>query len=245
MYSVAIIDDNRATADMLATAVDWRAVRCAVAGVAYDGVRGRALILQKKPDIIIADIRMPGLDGLQMIDLTRKICPQSKVIYISAYDDFAYVQKALELKAFDYLLKPFDNDRLMRIVRRLIEETETPDEPSGEEIEKGSLITSRILAYIRDHPSEPLSLQALAQQFELSPSYISTLVKKNSGRNYLDWVIEARMKLARRLLRDPAYRIEEIASVVGYKNYISFYNVFVKSVGLSPSEYRNGIGAPP
>ena len=94
MYSVAIVEDNRATADMLAASIAWDSIRCEVVGVAYNGVDGRALITQKKPDIIIADIRMPGMDGLQMIELTRKISPKSKVIYISAYDDFYYAKKS-------------------------------------------------------------------------------------------------------------------------------------------------------
>ena len=88
MYSVVIVEDNRATADMLATAVDWQSVGCQVAGVAYNGQRGRLLILQTKPDIIIADIRMSGMDGLTMIESIQSLSPASKVIYISAYNDF-------------------------------------------------------------------------------------------------------------------------------------------------------------
>lgn len=234
------MDDNRATADMLAAAIAWDKLQCAVVGVAYDGVSGRALIIQKKPDIVIADIRMPGMDGLQMVELTRRISPKTKVIYISAYDDFHYAKKALDLRAYHYMLKPFDNEKLIRVVQRIIEETEAPEGPAPAKIEGGSLITSRILDYIRDNPGEQLSLQALAQHFELTSSYISTLIKKNTGKNYLEWVVESRISLAKRLLRDPNYRIEEIASVVGYKNYISFYNIFVKNTGVSPRDYRNG-----
>ncbi|MEA5014205.1 MAG: response regulator [Candidatus Limiplasma sp.] len=242
MYSVVVMDDNRATADMLAFAIDWNAVGCEVAGVAYDGIHGRLLIAQKKPDIIITDIRMPGMNGLEMIETARDLSPHSKVIYISSYDEFAYAKKALDLRAFDYLLKPFENDKLVRIVQRIIEEKETPTKPEPDTAAGYSLIVSRILRYIQENPSRQLSLQALSRHFDLTPSYISTLIKKETGRNYLDWVTQARMKLAKRLLLDPTYRIEEIASVVGYKNYVSFYNVFVRYMGLSPSDYRNGGG---
>ena len=238
VYSVVIVEDNRATADMLATTVDWHSVGCEVAGVAYNGQRGRLLILQSKPDIIIADIRMSGMDGLTMIESIQSLSPASKVIYISAYNDFEYVKKALDLRAFDYLLKPFDNDKLLRIVQRIIEEKEQPQEPSPD-VDCGSLSVSSILSYIRKNPSESLSLQSLSAHFDLSPNYISHLIKKHTGRNYLDWVIDARLSLAKKLLRDPSYRLEEIAAVVGYKNYISFYNVFVRREGISPSEYRN------
>ena len=150
-------------------------------------------------------------------------------------------KKALDLRAYNYILKPFNNEKLVRVVQHIIEEAEGVQESvDTEKVEGGSLITVRILDYIRENPSEQLSLQALAQHFELSPSYISTLVKKHSGKNYLEWVTEARIALAKQLLRDANYRIEEIASVVGYKNYISFYNVFVKNTGKSPRDYRNG-----
>ena len=152
MYSVVIVEDNRATADMLATTVDWQSMGCQVAGVAYNGQRGRLLILQTKPDIIIADIRMSGMDGLTMIESIQSLSPASKVIYISAYNDFEYVKKALELRAFDYLLKPFDNDKLLRIVQRIIEEKEQPQE-LPEEVDCGSLSVSSILSYIRKTPA--------------------------------------------------------------------------------------------
>lgn len=237
MYTVVIVEDNRATADMLATAIDWNSVNCEVTGVAYNGQRGRMLILQSKPDIIISDIRMPGMDGMTMVETIQAVSPGSKVIYISAYNDFEYVKKALDLRAFDYLLKPFDNDKLLRIVQRIIEEKEQPQEI--ETVDCGSLSVSSILSYIRNNPSEPLSLQSLSAHFDLTPNYISYLIKKHTGRNYLEWVVDARIALAKKLLRDPTYRLEEIATVVGYKNYISFYNVFVKHEGVSPSDYRH------
>ena len=238
IYTIVIVEDNRATADMLATTIDWRGIGCEVVGVAYNGQRGRMLILQNRPDIIIADIRMPGMDGLSMVEAVNTISPHSKVIYISAYDDFKYVKKALELRAFDYLLKPFENGKLVRIVQRIIEEKEKPKEP--EAIDCSSPSVASILSYIRNNPSESLSLQSLSDHFDLTPNYISYLIKKHTGRNYLDWVIEARIDLAKKLLHDPTYRLEEIAAVVGYKNYISFYNVFVKHEGVSPSDYRHG-----
>lgn len=238
MYTVVIVEDNRATADMLATSIDWQSVGCKVVGVAYNGQKGRMLILQNKPDIIIADIRMPGLDGLTMVETIQAVSPGSKVIYISAYNEFEYVKKALDLRAFDYLLKPFDNDKLLRIVQRIIEEKQQPSEP--ETVDCGSLSVSTILSYIRNNPSEPMSLQSLSAHFDLSPNYISYLIKKHTGRNYLEWVIDARIGLAKKLLKDPTYRLEEIATVVGYKNYISFYNVFVKHEGISPSNFRHG-----
>ena len=239
LYGIAIIDDNKTTADMLAAAIPWDTIGCAVCGVAYDGVQGKRLLEEQHPDIIIADIRMPGMDGLEMVAQVRSILPNSRIIFMSAYDDFAYVQKALHLHAHEYLLKPFENSQLTACVQQLLKEMETESQDADPEFSAYSPVVNHILAYISDHP-ERHSLQETAEHFGFSASYISMLIKKETGDNYMNWVTRAKIRLAKQLLRDPNYRIEEVAEKVGYKNYISFYTMFVKWSGLSPREYRNG-----
>ena len=224
---------------MLSAAIPWESIGCAVCGVAYDGVQGKRLLEKEKPDIIIADIRMPGLDGLEMVSQVRALLPESRIIFMSAYDDFAYARKALHLRAHEYLLKPFENGKLVECVRTLLEEMRPPEEAASKPAY--SALVDSILQYISDHPDRH-SLQETAERFGISASYLSMLIKKETGENYMDYVTRARVRLAKQLLRDPRERIEEIAERVGYRNYISFYTMFVKYVGLSPREYRNGGG---
>jgi len=239
LYLVAIIDDNKATADMLAAAIPWESIGCRVCGVAYDGGSGRQLLIRQRPDIVISDIRMPGMNGLEMLEAVRSLLPDSRIIFMSAYDDFAYVQKALHLRAHEYLLKPFENSQLLSSVRLLTEELSRDRDRTAEQPHVYSALIKNLLAYINEHP-ERHSLEEAAAHFGFSASYISMLIKKETGLNYMDWVTKARVRLAKKLLRDPDYRIEEVAEAVGYRNYTSFYAMFVHNTGLSPREYRNG-----
>ena len=247
MISLVIVDDNLAFAEMISSGIDWAKIGCSVEGVAHDGTKGQALIIAKQPDIIISDIHMPGLDGLKMIEMTRTFSPRSKVIFVSAYDDFAYARKAIAMRACDYLLKPFSKKELVDSVKAVILEMQAvPEreenvqmEEKAEDAGSANLLVDSMLEYVHSHISCPLKLSDLSRHFGISPSYISLLVKKQTGRNYSDWVTQARINYAKQLLRKPTHRIEEIAFLVGYKNYVTFYKVFVKLAGMSPTDYRN------
>lgn len=239
LYKIAVIDDNRAIATMIETTIPWKKLNCVVVGVEYGGLRGKMLIEQQRPDIVIADIHMPGMDGLEMIQFIRAANIRTKVIFISAYDDFSYAQRAIALHASEYLLKPFENEKLIDCVKRVIEEL-APMHPSELEPDARAFRPiDVILQYIKEHPTHS-GLQEVAERFGYSASYLGTMVKKETGINYMEWVIRTRLELSKKLLRDPTYRIEEVASLVGYKNYLSFYHFFVKHAGVSPRDYRNG-----
>jgi len=88
------------------------------------------------------------------------------------------------------------------------------------------------------HVTEGLVLEDVAEQFYVSPNYLSTLIRKETGQTYRQFVIEAKMDMAKQLLNDTRMRVEDIAYAIGYENYISFYNIFKKLEHVSPSEYR-------
>ena len=91
-----------------------------MAGCAYDGKAGRRLIETESPDIVLTDIRMPQMDGLEMIGEIREEYPDCKVIIITGYEEFEYASRAIKLSVFDYLLKPVDNEDVMRSVARAV-----------------------------------------------------------------------------------------------------------------------------
>ena len=82
-------------------------------------------------------------------------------------------------------------------------------------------------------------LSEVAKVVSVNPSYLSSLIKKETGKNFIDIIIEARLEHAKKLLQNPCHRINEVADLSGFKDYAYFYQTFKKHVGLSPKEYRN------
>lgn len=101
-----------------------------------------------------------------------------------------------------------------------------------------SILVSKVLEYVKNHATEGLVLDQVAEQFYVSPNYLSTLIRKETGVTYRQHVINAKLAVAKQMLDDTRMRVEDIAYYVGYENYISFYNIFKKVEKLSPTEYR-------
>jgi len=117
---VVIVEDNPLTVKSLVETIDWASLGCEVVGTAFDGESGRSLILDQKPDILLTDIRMPQCSGLDMIEAVRQEVPDCKVIIITGYDQFQYASRAIKLAVFDYILKPIDNEEVMRSVGKAV-----------------------------------------------------------------------------------------------------------------------------
>lgn len=124
MYTIAIIDDESIIRRGLAQSIGWNDLGYEVVGTASDGEEGLALMKEKKPDIVISDIRMPVLDGLEMVRQARRLRLPCNFILMSGYEEFRYAQCAINLKVEKYLLKPIDNEELLKVVRRVTRQIE-------------------------------------------------------------------------------------------------------------------------
>ncbi|CAM4245475.1 two-component system response regulator YesN [Paenibacillus endophyticus] len=112
MIKVLIVDDESWTRDIIKAFGDWEQLGMVIAGEAEDGQDALRQTEELAPDIIITDMRMPGTDGVQLLQLLNVRFPQIKTIVVSGYDDFQYAKHALRYKAMDYLLKPVDPKEL-------------------------------------------------------------------------------------------------------------------------------------
>lgn len=119
MYRVAVIDDEPMVCRRLAEKVNWGKWDCTIIGTGANGLIGKDLIDRCQPDIVITDVKMPGMDGLQLADYISHNHPGTITIILSGYNDFDYVREAFRHKVYDYLLKPIDNDEFNELMNKV------------------------------------------------------------------------------------------------------------------------------
>lgn len=122
MLKVVLIDDEETIVEGLKVLIDWNSLGFEIAGVAYDGEEGIELIKSVMPEIIITDIRMPILSGLDMIGIVKEFLPYTKIMILSGYSDFDYARQAIEKGASCYLLKPVTREELVDKLTKAMEE---------------------------------------------------------------------------------------------------------------------------
>lgn len=242
MMRVVVVEDEELVRRGIVLAVDWAAVDCVVVGEAANGEEGLAAIRQHQPDLIITDIKMPKLDGIEMVCQLRAEGNTAFVIILTAYSDFTYAQSAVKLGAVDYLLKPFHDGELEDAVARLQRRFQTvtpqsvgPDLPAGTK----SKYVMEALRYIAEHYNDPdISVSSIARSLEISEGHLSHVFKKETGRTLNSYLTHYRIHVAMDLLRNCRSKVYEVAEQVGYRDITYFSSTFKKAVGLSPSEYQ-------
>lgn len=239
MDSVFIVDDEMWIIIGLKKLIEKSGLPFQVIGEANNGVAALEEIEEKNPDVLFTDIRMPGYNGLELMGKLNEKGLSPKVIFISGYADFEYAQSAIRLGAFDYLLKPIEQDKLNEVLERVLSsEGEMQDEPA-EEINPSTI--RLILNEMRQNYTENITLTDLAKKYNISISHLSNLIKEELHLPYSEYITSKRIQKAKELLTDENLSIEEIAERVGYGDYFYFTKVFKKNCGISPSKYRKNL----
>ena len=236
---VLLVDDEIMIREGFKRLFDWEAHDCEVAGEAADGMEALAQIDTLRPDIVIMDINLPIMSGLKVIQLSRIKHPGTAFVIVSGYDDFAYCREALRMQITDYILKPVNYEEFGVCIDNLkisLFRQRVANEEAAEEQEER--VITGITRYLQGHLAEEVSLSVLAEQFHLSPQYISQLFKNEIGVGFLAYLTSIRMEKAKKLLLTTPLSVAEVAEQSGYGDYRVFTKVFKKSEGITPSQYR-------
>ena len=147
MVSLFLVEDEIVMRDGIKCQIDWEKEGIDFVGEASDGELAFPMILETRPDILLTDIKMPFMDGLQLSELVKKELPDTYIIILSGYDEFSYAQKAVSLGVTEYLLKPLPPGKLLECIRRVQEKIER--EKSSQEADWGDELLREQTSYRR------------------------------------------------------------------------------------------------
>jgi two-component system response regulator YesN len=249
VFEVAVVDDE-----------DWvrrgLAAKLARSALPLGGIRDfasgeeflRYIDGGGRPDIAVCDIRMPGMDGLDLCSLLRGRLPELRVIICSGYGDFDYARRAIKTGVSEYLLKPVDEgeflgslrscmEALARARRALGEGAPPAEAPPGD---KAGIVRA-VAAAIDRRFAEYLTLDLFAEEYGINPSYLSTVFKELMGVNFQTYLSTTRIRKAKDYLAAGALTLGEVAARTGFSSGFYFSRAFKKIEGRSPREFRGAL----
>ena len=250
ILKVLIVEDEDIIRLGLVNTIDWLGMQCSVVGSAADGITGLQMILDLHPDIVMTDIKMPGMNGIDMLEKAQESFSFYSVL-LTSYAEFEYARRAVSLQATEYLLKPLDEDKLRQVIekihrdalqRRRQEGAVTVPDPVAipalpEGLSSGDPLIDTVLRQIAECSQQRISIESIAGDLFISPSYLSRRFKQVMGRTFLDVLNLHRVQQALRMIREGATSVASISEKTGFSDYKHFCNVFKRYTGMTPSEF--------
>ena len=200
-----------------------------------NGRKASQICDEVKPDIALLDIEMPGMNGIELAKYIKEKYADCIIIFITAYDRFDYAIEAMHIKAFDYLLKPWKEEKLCELINTAIENVRSMQKTD-------SIVHSQkdvIKDYIDRNYKKDISAKDVAGILGYSDVYFSKVFKQLFDDNFINYLTKIRIDRAKVLLKDVSFNIKEVGKSVGYADSNYFTKVFKRSIGISPSEYRS------
>lgn len=252
MIKVMIVDDESIILEGLTKVIKWKVLGYEIVSTAINGLDGLKKYDETKPELIITDIQMPKMNGLKMIKHIREKNEFVRFILLTGHKDFEYARKAIQYGVEDYVLKPIDQEALHQMLdilcqkieneKRMFQqqvEKEKVESTEKEAINKSTFIIEKAERYICENYMKEITLDEVAEHVFVSKWYLSRLFKKERNINFSDYITYIKMKEAKRMIRNnPMMKNYEIADLLGYKDVRYFSQVFKKTFGINPSEYR-------
>ncbi len=244
-YTVVVAEDEELLLNNLVQKIKKIDSDFEVIGTAQTGKQAYGLIEELSPDVIITDIKMPVMDGLELLTKVREHFPLTKFIITSGFSDFEYAKNAISLKVTDYLLKPVDTEELTSALLRIKKEFQITKSNYEEVFNPGTtkMTSSQIAELLKDflveNYTQDINLNLIANNLNYSSSYLTKIFCQVYDCTPSKYITNLRIAHAQRmLLHNPELSIRQIGEMVGYHDQGYFSRIFKKQTGISPFEYR-------
>lgn len=249
-YKVMIVEDEDMIRNGLKFGFDWHAHNCVVVADTHSSKEAILMLEEYRPDIVLMDINLPIMSGLEIIEKTQEKYDYSSII-ISGYSNFAYAQEAIELGVLRYLSKPIDHKDLEDGLKAAIKvQAQKRNKIKVESSKTYNLIedyyqkgfkdemVKDIIHFIEGNYQDKIQLKDLVEYTNYSESTINTRLKDILGTTFNQYLNQFRIhKAVEALEKDPNLNLQVLSSDVGIPNYKHFYQVFKKYTKYTPKQY--------
>lgn len=215
-----------------------------IVGTASNGQAALEMILEKKPDLVFVDVKMPFLDGLSLMRCVRARGLPTEFVVVSAYADFQYARESISLEVAGYLLKPAAREEVESLLLKVASRMEhrrfyqPPEKRSlRENYPDAHPLILRALDIIESGYAGKISQKELAGELGLSPEYFSYLFNKNIGTTFSAFLRDYRIQRAMELYREGSCDRKSVPYAVGFSDAKYFGRVFREVTGRTPAEF--------
>lgn len=253
LFKVLLVDDERIIREGIARIIDWGSCGFSLMGAAANGIEALELIRRERPEVVITDLKMPVLSGLELIAKVKQELPETVFVILSGYGEFELAREAMHYGVRHYLLKPCNESKIGETLAEIREELIRKERQEGSYQGKSggakelnpitnNKIVNKIIKYVQENLNdEQLSLKTIAGQvLYMNENYLSKLFIKETGEKFSHFLMRLRMEKAKELMENSADdRIYEVASKVGFGNNPQYFSqLFKRYTGLAPTEYK-------
>lgn len=240
---IVVVEDEENMRNSLVKLIQSIDPEYRVVATAANGEEGLDVIRKTRPTLVLTDIRMPKMSGLQMIEQLLQENIKAHYVIISAYSDFEYAQRGIRYGIRDYLLKPISYEELEQLLR-LVNTEKRVQIYLPESIEESfpvpsdaSPIVRKAVAFIRKNYSQSIRMEEIAKSFGVTHEYFSRIFSQDMGIGFTAFLKQYRIWVAQELLASQKYSVQDVGDMVGYANSNYFGKVFKEVTGYSPSSF--------
>ena len=234
--NILVVDDETISCDGIRKRLEKMGIpEISEVFTAYNPFDALKILQHEKIDILISDIQMDGMTGLQLIENAQMTQPTICCVILSAYADFEYAQQAIRLGVVDFLVKPCSEEKTHQTVMRAIEKAKgNHSETENREWVKQNRPIQWACQYVREMPLEKIDMAIVANELNMSYHYFSKLFKREMGVLFSSFVMDVKMKQALDYLR-AGMKVQDVAQKVGYQNLANFTRAFKRYYQETPS----------
>ncbi|MEC0371796.1 response regulator [Paenibacillus chibensis] len=244
MWKVLLVEDETFVRESVKEIIRWEEMGFTLAGEASNGMEALPMIKEDPPDLVLCDIVMPQMDGLELLQETRKAGIASKFVMLTCIGDFESMRRAMEYGASNYILKLSMSvkdlrETLVKVSTELSAQRSPSERPAAATREK---IThpevNKIMDYIEQNYDKDITLKSLARYVMMGENYVSALFKKKTGETLIHYLHRTRVEKAIEYLTTTDLPVNRICQNVGFMNDNYFIKIFKRMTGVTPSQYR-------